>query len=150
MSDYYLRHFRDSDFPELMRLEEDTFPLDAYSPEMLRERISKYPEGFWVAVTRGKIIGYIAAWVLNGQARVDTMAVAVKHQNKDIGSSLLKAALDHFAEKGYDNVELEVRPTNAAAIYLYKKFGFKVVGLKHCYYESDNSDALLMRRITKG
>ena len=36
------------------------------------------------------------------------------------------------------------------AIQLYKKFGFKVVGLKPRYYKADNSDALLMRRLMKG
>lgn len=150
MSNYHVRHFREDDFLELVKLEQETFLLDAYTPEMLRERISKYTEGFWVALRDDKIIGYIAAWIINRQARIDTMAVAAEHRNKGIGSLLLRTALEHFTEKGYYNVELEVRPSNTAAIQLYKKFGFKVVGLKPRYYKADNSDALLMRRLVNG
>lgn len=150
MSNYHVRHFREDDFLELVKLEQETFPLDAYTPEMLRERISKYTEGFWIALRDDKIIGYIAAWIINRQARIDTMAVAAEHRNKGIGSLLLRTALEHFTEKGYYNVELEVRPSNTAAIQLYKKFGFKVVGLKPRYYKADNSDALLMRRLVNG
>ena len=145
-----MRHFREDDFLELVKLEQETFPLDAYTPEMLRKRISKYTEGFWIALRDDKIIGYIAAWIINRQARIDTMAVAAEHRNKGIGLLLLRTALEHFTEKGYYNVELEVRPSNIAAIQLYKKFGFKVVGLKPRYYKADNSDALLMRRLVNG
>ncbi len=150
MSDYCVRHFHEGDFPEIMKLEQEAFPLDAYTPEMLRERISKYPEGFWVALKDDKIIGYISAWIINRKARIDTMAVATEHQNKGIGTRLLRAALEHFMGKGYYDIELEVRPSNTAAIHFYKKFGFEVVGLKPRYYRADNSDALLMRRVLKG
>ena len=150
MSNYHIRHFHEDDFLELVKLEQETFPLDAYTPKMLRERITKCPEGFWVALKDDEIVGYIAAWIINHQARIDTMAVVAEHRNKGIGTQLLSMALEHFTKKGYYNVELEVRPSNIAAIQFYKKFGFKIVGLKPCYYKADNSDALLMQRLMNG
>ncbi len=94
MSNYNVHHFREGDFPELMKLEQETFPLDAYTPAMLRERISKYPEGFWIALRNDKVVGYIAAWIINHQARIDTMAVVAGHRNKGIGALLLSTVLD--------------------------------------------------------
>jgi ribosomal-protein-alanine N-acetyltransferase len=39
---------------------------------------------------------------------------------------------------------LEVRPSNAAAVTLYKKLGFEILGTRKNYYTNPNEDAYLM------
>ena len=39
---------------------------------------------------------------------------------------------------------LEVRRSNAGAIRLYRKYGFRPVGVRPNYYVEDNEDAIVM------
>ena len=41
-------------------------------------------------------------------------------------------------------ITLEVRKSNARAIGLYEKFGFKSLGYRKKYYQDNNEDALIM------
>ena len=41
---------------------------------------------------------------------------------------------------------LEVRPSNAAAIALYRRFGFQEVGRRKNYYDLPKEDALILTR----
>ena len=57
------------------------------------------------------------------------MAVHDGHHGKGVGSALMKAALD-LADNWlqYTRLELTVYTDNAAALALYKKFGFEIEG----------------------
>ena len=41
-------------------------------------------------------------------------------------------------------VTLEVRRSNAAAVRLYRRFGFRAVGVRPNYYAEDQEDAIVM------
>jgi len=146
MGDIEIRGFKEDDFKSIMELEKEAFTLDPYTAEMVRQRISTYSKGFWVAFQNNKLVGYIASWIINEQPIIDTMAVHIENQRSGIGSILLNKSLQHFSRKGFKSIELEVRPLNVSAINLYKKFGFKEVGVKKGYYKSDGSDAIIMRK----
>ena len=47
-------------------------------------------------------------------------------------------------------ITLEVRESNAAAIELYRSFGFTRIGIHHLYYHDDKENALLMARPVSG
>ena len=149
MADVELRRAQEDDFSEVMSLERKSFPLDAYPDEVLRRRMIEYPQGFLVALQDGKIVGYIAAWVVSRKARIDSMAIDEQYRRRGIGSLMLDTVLDHFKRNGHKTVELKVRPTNTGAIKLYATFGFQVVGVEPRYYQSDGSDAFLMSTESK-
>ncbi len=46
-------------------------------------------------------------------------------------------------------ITLEVRPSNGAAIALYKRFGFHAAGLRPGYYRDTGEDALIMWRVVE-
>ena len=52
------------------------------------------------------------------------MAVAREWRGRGVGSALLAAAIDWAREQGLHKLSLSVFPHNAAAIALYRKFGF--------------------------
>ena len=60
------------------------------------------------------------------------MAIALYQEycSCGIGSIMLKIALGYAKEVGYEQVELEVVSSNAKAIKLYEKYGFKKYGTK--------------------
>ena len=66
--------------------------------------------------------------------------VRPERRRRGYASALLEAALGAFPEAR--RVHLEVRPTNAPAIALYRRLGFVVTGRRRRYYGEE--DALLM------
>jgi len=48
------------------------------------------------------------------------------------------------AEKGAVKSLLEVRAGNADALHLYYGFGYKAVGMRPNYYQTEQEDALLL------
>ena len=57
---------------------------------------------------------------------------------------ILVAMLDRAVELGAAVATLEVRVSNVVAQNLYRKYGFKQVGLRRRYYSDSGEDALIM------
>jgi [ribosomal protein S18]-alanine N-acetyltransferase len=74
---------------------------------------------------------------------IHTIGVDPAYQGQGIGGRLLDALLA-FTEGG--TVFLEVRTDNEAAIGLYRRAGFVVVGMRKRYYRQSGADAYTMRR----
>ena len=76
------------------------------------------------------------------------MGVLASHRGRGVGSALLAACLAHAPRSGIEKVELTVYTSNAAAIALYRKFGFTDAGVLRDYRRLDGVtyDALLMEK----
>ncbi len=75
------------------------------------------------------------------------MGILKEHRGKGLGSRLIEKALEHVRTvPGIEKVELTVYTSNAPAIKLYKKFGFKNIGINHKYRKVNGQyfDALSM------
>jgi ribosomal-protein-alanine N-acetyltransferase len=57
-------------------------------------------------------------------------AVTSSARGKGIGSALLQKLDEYAKENGIRTISLEVRPSNAPAIALYEKFGFRIVAVR--------------------
>jgi ribosomal-protein-alanine N-acetyltransferase len=165
-----LRLMTSADLPAVTDLERALFPEDAWSWEMFASELTSGPAGrhYLVAEEDRQIVGYAgllappradgaggrrgrrggggrSAWT-GGQADVLTMAVAEAHWGRGIGTALLTALLTEAAERGCDEVFLEVRADNQRAQRLYRKHGFGAVGLRRGYYQPSGADAIVMLR----
>ena len=89
------------------------------------------------------IVGYGGFWLMAGEAHISTIAVRPELRRRGIGELLLVAMIDRATDLGAKVATLEVRVSNTAAQSLYRKYGFRQVGLRHRYY-SNNEDALIM------
>ncbi|MGQ3891106.1 ribosomal protein S18-alanine N-acetyltransferase [Legionella sp. CNM-4043-24] len=99
---------------------------------------------------RGKmIVGYIISRYSENVCHILNLCIDVSQQKKGLGKFLLKTVLGSLKRKDIDNIILEVRPTNLAAIALYEGFGFQHDEIKRNYYKDENGteDALLLRKI---
>lgn len=61
------------------------------------------------------------------------MGIHKGYRGKGLGTHLLTKALKHAKMLGLEKVELSVYTENARAIYLYRKFGFKDIGVIRNY-----------------
>lgn len=90
------------------------------------------------------VLAEIVVWVIVDEAHIATIAVHPNHQGRGIASALLAEALMLAMERGASASLLEVRPSNTAALKLYQRFGYEVVGVRKEYYQDNKDDALLL------
>ena len=98
----------------------------------------------FVARRGSEIVGHIGIWKSFDEIHVTTLAVDPEHRRCGLASALM----EHVIKKYGDDWELtlEVRESNFAAIKLYNKFGFEVLGRRLQYYLDNREDALIMTR----
>ena len=63
---------------------------------------------------------------------------------KLIGRAMMCRLIEIVRKLGATAMTLEVRPSNAAAVTLYEKLGFKSAGLRPGYYEDNGEAAMIM------
>jgi RimJ/RimL family protein N-acetyltransferase len=68
------------------------------------------------------------------------MAVAREWRGRGVGSALLAAAIEWAREQGLHKLSLSVFPHNAAAIALYRKFGFADEGRRVKQFRRANGE----------
>jgi len=132
------------DLLSVRQLERVCFPKDAWPlldiigvltlPSVIRLK----------AVIEEQLVGFIAADIRRSQnqAWIATICVLPTHQQRGIGSALLRAS-----EEGVNvgSVRLSVRASNIPAISLYQHHGYHQVGVWPRYYQ-DGEDALVFEK----
>jgi len=95
----------------------------------------------------GAPVGHAALMVVADEGHVTSIAVDPTHQRRGIGACLLAALCRDARARGLSSMTLEVRTSNAAAISLYRRFGFAPAGVRPAYYtdaDGTTTDALVM------
>ena len=83
---------------------------------------------------------YVDAW------HVMNIAVALEHRRRGIATRLLTELFELTAADAERGYTLEVRVSNAEAISLYERMGFRSRGVRRGYYTDNREDALIMWR----
>lgn len=128
----------------LLDLENQIFPEDPWSERNFTYELCENPFAtVYVFEYENNVVGYMDIWITFEQAQIANIGVVPLYQGKGIASFMLKHAVACAEENGCENMSLEVRRSNQAAISLYEKYGFIQVGIRRHYYE-DGEDAFLM------
>ena len=145
MTEVSIREMHTSDLPEVLEIECICFttPWDIRSFEYelgYKDTILK------VAVLNNQIIGYVCVRTILDVTHILNLVVLPDFRRKGIGSMLLRDALNELKRLKPDInlITLEVRESNTAAIELYEKFGFKVMGKRISYYDKPHENAIIM------
>lgn len=94
---------------------------------------------------RGRdLAGFLCAWRVCEELTILNVATAPKMRRSGVAHALLEQVLHRNLQTGLESALLEVRPSNAAAIALYRSFGFSEIDRRLRYY-SDGEDALVMQ-----
>jgi len=93
-----------------------------------------------------KIAGYVFCWLTKPEASIMSIAVREDLRNQGLGSCLMARTLSDLKAAGAAEAWLEVRPSNSAALALYRRFGFREVGVRPRYYRDSGEDAVVMKK----
>ena len=146
MKELIIRKAEEKDLNQIVAIENQCF-ASPWSYESLRHDILDNKLAFYVVgEIEGQVCGYVGLWNVVGEGHITNVAVLPEWRRKHIGSAMLKAIIDACQKWGITDITLEVRPTNKAAIDLYKTFGFREFGRRKGYYIDNGEDALIMWR----
>ncbi|HHQ14034.1 MAG TPA: ribosomal-protein-alanine N-acetyltransferase [Chromatiales bacterium] len=99
----------------------------------------------------GEVLGYSIMSIAAGEAHLLNVVVAPVLRRQGFGRELLEYMLERAAAAGAERVILESRPSNRAAMQLYRDTGFEVIGVRRGYYRAvgGREDAVVLaRRLT--
>lgn len=136
------RPFVAADLEAALRIEAVSYP-HPWSRRMFEEEIENPNTVALAAEEDGRLVGYALGWVIVDDLHVNNIAIDHDRRHAGRGSALLAALFRAAAALGARRATLEVRPSNAAALALYRRAGFREVGVRKRYYE-DGEDALLL------
>lgn len=142
---------RPEDTERCAELEKILFPGDdPWSANAFRSELAS-PHNHYVAArdTDGRVVGYAGLARLGSpihpESEVHTIGVDPAARRRGIGGALLDDLL-RVADRWGGPVFLEVRTDNDAAIALYRREGFEIVGTRKRYYQPSGADAYTMCR----
>ena len=94
------------------------------------------------------MLGYVVLMPAVDEAQLLNITIAAEHQRKGLGRRLLGEVMRIARELNMQRLLLEVRPSNTAALGLYRDVGFREIGLRRGYYPGGNEreDAIVMER----
>jgi len=118
---------------------------DGWSFGLFLAELSR-PDGrtYLVARRGGAVVGFVGVLYAMEDAHITTIAVADDHKRAGVATRLLLAAVRIAVAHGSQNLTLEVRSSNAAALGLYRRFGLAPVGVRKGYYADVGEDAVVM------
>ena len=137
-----------ADIPAVLEIDRLSFPIP-WSERTYRFELLENDSAYLVVaetdhVGHRRVIGHVGYWIIVDEVHISTLAVHPDFRGNAVGEELLAQALARAHGLGAKLATLEVRASNAAAIRLYEKFGFNVVGRRKRYYRDNHEDALLM------
>ena len=145
MSELVIREAGREDAALLAELDARCFTRDAWPAAEFESSMSFFCR-YFIAELEGRAIGSAGCITIPGiQGEISTIGVVPEERGKGWSKILLQRVIDECAAAEVPEIFLEVRPSNAPALALYKRFGFKEAGLRKKYY-SDGEDAVIMVR----
>ncbi len=140
------------DLGDVLGIEKLSFPSPWPRSQFEKEIKNQFSNKFVAKIAHdgGKtVVAYIIFWVVADEAHILNIAVHPDFRRQGIAKSLLVFALDRIEEMDGRGIFLEVRRSNIAAQMLYKKFGFREIGVRKGYYGDNGEDAVVMQLSTK-
>lgn len=135
----------DSHIAEIAALEKICFS-DPWSETSISSEL-RNPLSLWlVALEDDRVVGYVGSQSVLDGADMMNIAIDPAYRRRGVALELVERLEMALKEKGVICLALEVRASNAAAIALYEKLGFSVIGKRPNYYRHPKEDALIMRK----
>lgn len=134
------------DLPAILRIAEEgglsCWSYESYLGELEREDAVKI-----VSRVDNRLTGFLIARLItiSNEAEIYNIAVEKKYRGRGLGKILVKHFIDLCKSKDIENIWLEVRESNEAALYLYRQNGFLMAGKRKGFYKLPDDDALLLK-----
>ena len=138
------------DIDGILAVEEACF-TNPWTREMYLGELANPSVAFFLVArdAAGRIVAFCSYWRVAAEVHVNNLAVLPEWRRQGIASAMLTRVLAEGERAGATEVLLEVRRSNQAALDLYERFAFGVVGIRRGYYSQPPEDALVLRRWLK-
>ena len=123
---------------EILETEFDNF----WSYNILKQEIQSNISNVYVLRFTDEIVGFAAISIVLDEAEITNIVIKKKYRGQKISLLLMETLINIATKSNCKKIHLEVNVHNEIAKNLYKKLGFKQVGLRKNYYK--NQDAILM------
>lgn len=143
MSEIIIKKIEKSHIPDLVGIERSCFSKPWTAEGFLAELKNDTAE-FYAAFSGEKAVGYMGIYIICGEGYVANVAVLPGYRRKGIACGLIENAINICRKNKADFLSLEVRVSNKAAISLYEKFGFEIVGERKNFYSSPTENGYIM------
>ena len=143
VDDIKIEEMTTEDIDEVFEVEKNCFE-DYWSKESFRKELSNEVARYIVAKLNGKIVGYVGIWLILDEGHINNVAVHSDYRGKKIGDKLIKGIVDLCKDNNIASMTLEVRASNKIAQNLYRKYVFKMGGIRKEYYSDNKEDAIIM------
>jgi ribosomal-protein-alanine N-acetyltransferase len=133
-ADIVIRTMRHEDLPHVSDIERRSYDFP-WSHGVFRDCLLA---GYQCTVLErnGEVAGYGVLSVAAGEAHILNLCVEPAYRSHGYGERLLDDILFRARTASVREIFLEVRPSNANALALYKKKGFYQVANRPAYYQS--------------
>lgn len=138
------RRMTAADLDTVMAIEERIYPYP-WTPGNFVDSLTA-GHHCWIAELRGTVVGYSVAAIAAGEAHLLNLSIAAAWQRRGLGAELLRFIIRLARDYAAERIFLEVRPSNAAALALYRRAGFSAIGVRPGYYpaHTEREDALVL------
>ena len=155
-----IRRFELKDLDQVMEINRQTLP-ENYPERFFRTIYAELPSSFLICEVDGKVIGYTMARIETGLSHYSffhrakkghTVSIAIKpeYRRRGIGTKLLKESINAMINQGVNELFLEVRVSNKAAVCLYQSLGYEILKEIRHYYRDFEAAYLMAQKVPKG
>lgn len=131
-----------------LKLMENTLYSDFdnfWSYNILKQELENENTTYIVAKENNEVVGFAGMSVCLDEATLNNIVVKKSCRGRGIGGELLESLIELCSDLNMKTFTLEVDVSNEPAINLYKKFGFKNLGIRKKYY-NNSRDAYIMTK----
>ena len=142
-----LRRLELRDLSAIVTIERASYP-SPWSRSMFASELAK-PSSISLGAYAGEagaLVGYLIISRYVDAWHVMNIAVAPEWRRQGVAIALMERLFELTAGDGRRGYTLEVRVSNAGAIRLYERLGFKSRGIRRGYYTDNREDAVIMWR----
>jgi len=135
------------DLEEVLRIEIDSFE-DPWNREYFVHEVleNRHSRCFCLRNPGQMVLGFACTWVVGKELLIHNFAIRRDRRGKGLGSRLLESVLDFGLGAGCRVAQLHVRPSNRPAVGLYRRAGFRTVGIRREYYGVGQEDAWVLEK----
>lgn len=123
-------------------LEKEAF-VHPWSEESLELLCTDTAIGF-VLMDGTRAVAYGGMMCVAGEGQITNIATSPDYRRQGLAAKVVEALIGTARERGFYEISLEVRESNAPAIALYEKFGFMAMGKRPRFYTSPVEAAIVM------
>ncbi|SCI34394.1 MULTISPECIES: ribosomal protein S18-alanine N-acetyltransferase [unclassified Romboutsia] len=131
------------DIDGVFEVEKNCFE-DYWSRDSFKKELSNNLAKYLVAKVDKEVVGYVGIWFVVDEGHITNVAVHEDYRGKEIGDQLIKELVQVCKDNNIVSMTLEVRSSNIVAQNLYRKYGFKMAGIRKEYYSNNKEDAIIM------